>query len=325
MRALVVMLTAALLGSAPALADCPKPYTGAEMTADLGAASTTLRDRDIPAFTAAGKRLEAGLVCADKAFPKLAYASAYRFIGVTHAYNGDEPGARRWFRSALELESTFDWDVDEMDFADPLRATFEAERGGAESKPVAFPGAAFLSAEGTSWLLDGRPLATPAATVERPHVLQQVRDADQSVVQAFLVEGNAFPTAILTTPPTPVVTQNSKGKKGKGSAPVASAATPADDSSYTVTKIQRVRPPAKTPLIVLGGIGVAGGGALYALSYLKHQDFEAATTTEELLAAQKQTNLFVIAAGSVFALGLGTGYVGVTLDSGPGCFVGARF
>ena len=70
---------------------------------------------------------------------------------------------------------------------------------------------------------------------------------------------------------------------------------------------------------------MVGSGALYALSYMSHQDFEAATTTDAMLAAQKKTNMLVIASGSVLALGVGAGYVGVSLDTGPGWFIGARF
>lgn len=322
MRFVLTLLVSLLSGSA--FAACPDPYTGTELATDLSQLGTSLRDQDMAKFVPAGARVEAGLICADKAFPRMAYASAYRYIGVAKFRSGDEAGARRWFRTALELEPTFNWDVDEMDFADPMRSMFEEERAKASLPPTARPGQSLVNGEGTQWYIDGRVLNTPEATPDRPHLLQQVNTADQSVVQSFIVDGYGFPDSMLKSTTVAAPAPTAKEKKNKEKAKDAPVVTTNEDG-YQVVKVQRVRPPLKTPLIVLGGVGVLGSGALYGLSYLSHQDFEAATTTDDMLAAQKKTNMLVIASGSVLALSVGAGYVGVSLDTGPGWFIGARF
>lgn len=321
----VVTLMISLLGGS-AFAACPEPYTGQKLASDLSQLGTTLRDQDMGKFVPTGQRVEAGLACADKVFPRMAYASAYRYIGVAKFRCGDEANARRWFRVALELEPTFNWDVDEMDFADPMRALFEEERAKASLPPTARPGQGLVQTEGAQWYIDGRTLNAPEATSDRPHLLQQVNTADQTVLQSFLIDGYGFPDSVLkatavAAAETPAKAKKDRTKKSNSPAPVVST----NDDGYQVVKLERVRPPLKTPLIVAGGVAVAGSGALYALSYLSHQDFEASTTTDELLAAQKKTNMLVIASGSVLALGIGAGYVGVSLDTGPGWFIGARF
>lgn len=321
MRALLVLV--ASLWCRVASAACPDPYTGVELASDLSALGTSLRDQDNERFAAAAKKVEDGLLCAEQAFPRMAYASAYRYLGVAHYRSGDEAGARRWFRTALELESTYNWDVDEMDFADPLRAIFEVERGVAGVAAVPVQGQALATVEGSQWLLDGRLLTIPSATPDRPHLLQQVSTADQRVQAAFLIDGNTFPAEALRA--TVVVAEAPPPRARKSKQPAPAQVTGKTEDGYQVVRIERIRPPLKTPLLVAGGVGLLGGGAVYALSYMSRQDFEAATTTDALYAAQKKTNLLVLASGGVFAVGLGVGYVGVTLDSGPGWFFGTRF
>lgn len=325
MRRLASALVALLL-STSAYAACPKPYSGADLGADLGVLATSLRDQDMEKFLPVGKRVEDGLSCADKAFPKMAYAAVYRYIGISHFRSGDTAGATRWFTTALELEPTFSFDVDELDFADPMRAAFELARDNASVDPVPMRNVTLATDPSSSWLLDGRPLTSPQATLDRPHLLQKVNSADQSVLAVYLIDGNGFPPdAIKST--TPVATAEEPKKKGKDKKPTSTpvATTTGTDDAYQVVKIDRVRPPAKTPLILVGGLSVVGGGVLYGLSFASHGQFDAATDTESLLAAQRKTNLLVVASGAVFAVGVGAGYVGITLDTGPGWVVGAKF
>ncbi len=58
-----------------------------------------------------------------------------------------------------------------------------------------------------------------------------------------------------------------------------------------------------------------GAGGVYALAWNARGEFDAATTTEQLLAAQDTTNMFVIASGGVFAVGMGIGYWGAILGA----------
>jgi hypothetical protein len=56
------------------------------------------------------------MVCLSSSAPSPIFASAYRYIG-TYRYLvlNDEAGARRWFRVALEIDATHNWDAAELD------------------------------------------------------------------------------------------------------------------------------------------------------------------------------------------------------------------
>jgi outer membrane biosynthesis protein TonB len=101
----------------------------------------------------------------------------------------------------------------------------------------------------------------------------------------------------------------------------AGALNPLDD----VVTVQRVRPVMKTPLLLLGGASLLGAGGTYAASYLMHQRFEAATTTDEANQLKTSTNALVIASGGIAVLGVGLGYWGVLLDGGVGLGLHRRF
>ena len=131
MIALVFTFVPALLTALVprAEAGCAAPYTGAALVKDLGSVASALRNMDDSAFSSSGKALEAGLPCLDQTAPPQLYASAYRYIGAVHfLVDNDVPGARRWFRSSLELEPTYQWDAQELDLGNPLRQAWEAER-----------------------------------------------------------------------------------------------------------------------------------------------------------------------------------------------------
>jgi len=320
-RALLVLLLATWSGAA--LADCPAPYTGTGIASDLSVASTALREQNDAQFKAVAARLEAGLPCADTLLPRQAVASAARDIGVAHFRAGDEAGGKRWLRTALELDSTYSFDVDEMDFSDPLRTVYDEQRSAAGVAPTALQGKGLETPDGTAWYLDGRPLSAPSATLDRPHLLQRVSTADNKVLAAWIIDGNSFPAETLQSTVVAAATPSKTKKAKEKAAPAPQPA--ADPDAYQVVQVNRLRPPAKTPLMILGGVGVLGGGAVYALSFAAHKEFEAATTTDALLSAQKKTNLLVLASGGVLVLGLGVGYVGVTLDAGPGWMIGGRF
>lgn len=310
-----------------AQAACPTPYTGAQLAGDLGALSSALREGEDTKFIDVAARLEAGLPCADRAFNRAVFASAYRYMGIYRYRGGNEAEARRYFRVALELEPTYEFDINEMDFVDPIRTAFTEERNAAFADKVPMAGVSFSVPAGASVLLDGRPVTKAEATLDRPHLVQIV-GADQVVQQAFLIDGNQFPAELVKSNAVAAVTttETKKSKDKKPSEKKDTKEVPVSSpDDYSVVKIERVRPPAKTPLLVLGGAGMLAGGALYALSFGAHADFDAATNTEELSAARSRTNGLVLGSVGALAAGVGIGYVGVILDAGPGVMIGARF
>ena len=109
-------------------AECPTPYTAAALGGDLGVMSSSLRGGDRAAFKIAGAALNRGLPCVDAPLAPVVLASVYRYAGLQAYFTGDSRKAEGWFRSALELDSSFDWDVKELAIDDPIRSVFEAQR-----------------------------------------------------------------------------------------------------------------------------------------------------------------------------------------------------
>jgi len=89
--------------------------------------------------------------------------------------------------------------------------------------------------------------------------------------------------------------------------------------------IQRMRPPLKTPLLIVGGVGVTAGIGLYVGSIITHGKFKKATTSADVLRLQGTTNSLVIASGACLLVGLGSGYAGIILDGAPGFWYTTRF
>ncbi len=104
---------------------------------------------------------------------------------------------------------------------------------------------------------------------------------------------------------------------------MAAAATPEDE--YAVQTVKRVRPKAKTPLMIAGGVAALGAGGLYGASFATRAKFDAASTEEEMLKYRSSTNALVIASGVTLALGLGVEYTAIILDGNPGMMLRGRF
>jgi hypothetical protein len=283
-----------------AQAECAAPYTAGSLANDLGAMSAGLRGGDRDAFKVAGASLSRGLPCVDAPLAPVVLASVYRYVGLQEYFTGDTAKAQGWFRSALELDSSFDWDINELPINDPIRVAFEAEREAAGVERVAVVGGRELAVpDGGRLTADGRALTEATLTPDRPHLIQWMQISDNSVVQVWIVEGAELPDALLG------------GARDRSS-------TVQSGGSFAVEKIERSRPPLKTPMIILGGVGLAGGIGMYAMSFGAHKQFQKATTTAELEKKRSLTNGLVMGAGGAIAVGSGLTYLGVMLDGGTG-------
>ncbi len=325
------LLVAALAPAARA--ECTRAYVGEELVNDLSTMTAALRSLDEAAFKASGKRLEASVACIKTPVPPMVFAAAYRYIGAYHFFSGDQDGARRWFRSALELDPTFDWDVSEVPVGHPMRGVFDGERDAASVDPVPVEGKVLNVPAGSALYLDGREIDAPAATPDRPHLLQVVATSDRTVRQVFMIDGNAFPPQFLrdaevaAAPEEPAKKskKDKKSKKKKGKDDEAVAEAPVVTDPLAVQKVERVRPAIKTPLMVTGGLVMAGSGVIYAMSFASHKEFERASTTSELERYRTLTNTLVLASGGTLLAGIGIEYAGIMLGTGAGFTLGGRF
>src|SRR6185436_17415861 len=79
----------------------------------------------------------------------------------------------------------------------PIRMEFEDARVVASAMPEKTEGAKGLVApSGSTFLLDGRPWTEAAATLDRPHVFQELKDGKQ-IVSGAIIESNEFPKRYL--------------------------------------------------------------------------------------------------------------------------------
>jgi hypothetical protein len=320
---LMVASFVGVFGLSPSLAwaECARAYTGPELVNDLSAMSAALRKLDEDTFKISGANLEKNLPCMRTQVQPQVFASAYRMIGAYEFLAGDRSKAAVWFRSSLELEPGFEWDVSEFPFEHPIRAAFNGERAIAGGDKMAIPGKVINEPAGSKLFLDGRALTKAAATPGRPHILQVIAE-DRTVRQVFLIDGNAIPEQFLRDEgtATPVAASGKKGGKGQP------AASTNPEDPFAVQKVQRVRPKAKTPMMVAGGVVALGAAGVYGASFATRAKFDAANTTADLERYRGLTNGLVIGAGATLAVGLGIEYAGIILDSQGGGFrIGGRF
>jgi tetratricopeptide (TPR) repeat protein len=299
------LVAAATVGAEASAQDCARAYTSAELSRDLGAMTTALRAKNESDYRNVGQRLSTQIACVRKDLPQRVWASAYRHLGAYFYMAGNFEESKRWFKTAIELEPSYEWDIAELTIDHPLRRAFDAQRNAATEPPVALAGKTLAPPSGGKIKLDGRELDEPAATLDRPHILMVVGD-DRVARQVFLIEGNEIPAQFL----------------GEGEA-VASDEKPED--LYAARTVERVRPPAKTPLMVTGGALALVGGALYGTSFATRSQFYEATTPADLDKYRNLTNTLVIAAGASLAIGVGVEYVGIIISEQPGLAFQGRF
>ncbi len=267
---LTLLLTTAFAQSeAPA---CEAPVSLGAVVDRLTAVETALRGEDFPAAGTQAEQLANDLVCVDAVLPSLVAQRVYRGIGAGLFVVGDEAVADRWLRTALELDPTFQFGIEELPGDHPLRGHLEDLRRANDGGAVALEEQVF-SVEPV--FLDGRPIDTPKARVDRFHVFQV--DEAEADVRTELIEGNAFPDDVLekgsaSDGPQQVATQDEglsdreRRKAEKMRAREARRQARNEPRYDKDGNIRRLRPKEKTPLMIAGGVIVASAGAIYALS-----------------------------------------------------------
>jgi hypothetical protein len=312
MRMLWMVVVPVVLGLGNAEAsECASRASIDDFLAQYQEAIGTLRGNDPEAFLLSSEGLAKQFPCLSEAIPPRMLASAYRLVGVRHFRTGDEEGAMRWLRTARQLDPGFEWDIGTLDVDAPERALYAQQQMFAGIDPVGVPGKLLARPPGTRVLLDGVVLKEASATPDRYHLLQVV-DNSGPVRSSQVILGNAFPQALLRVP----AADEADRIAGQMAASSAPSSAPARQS--TVERIQRDRPPFKTPVLALGGAGLAGAAALYGLSYGANQDFLSATKTAQLTAARGSANTYFWASLACLAAGTATASWGVYMSDGMG-------
>jgi len=315
-----------------ARAECTGTYTGDQLVEDLGQMTVALRALDEERFQSAGLRLEGNLTCAKQKIPVGVFASAFRFIGAYHYLSGRDEVARAWFRSSLELDGDFQWDITELDLEHPMRRTFDEERAVATAAGEPLEGMVINPPSGSTLLLDGRSFTEPLMTGDRPHVLQVIGD-DQSIRQVFVIEDGQIPEQFLLSESMLKARQEAasaassekkkkkknkkKDKKKDTEAPEESAvetsSAASSDNEYDVVRVERTKSGSKIPMLAGGGAALIASGVLYGLSSASHKNFDTVDTTDDLNAARNMTNQLVMASGVSLVAAVGMGSIGLAL------------
>lgn len=316
----LALMGSVALHSSEARAECAAAYTSDALLGDIQMMATALQSKDAATLKAKATVLEAGLVCLREPMPPALYATVYRMMGVAAFENGDAELANKWFYSALELDPTHEWDINDVPPGTPLfQAYTEAKSKSLDKVPV--EGMVLNAPAGSSLLIDGRPLEEAAATADRFHLIQQVSASNGAVRSSWLITGNAFPEVLLMDAAlsrdeakereSAEDGGSSKGRR-KNEEVLAGGYTESE-----VTSVARERPRAKIPLLAAGGVGLLAAGGIYAASFSTQNQFNEATTTDDLLAAQQLTNTLVIASGGALLMGAGVGAWGVVIHDTP--------
>lgn len=333
----------ALTSSTARAADCPEPYSVETMLEDLVAVETFLRNADDELAGKAGEKLEAGFGCMTEVVPRMIVGRAIRAVGSGLVAGGNDEKGESWFRTAAELEQSFDFGIEDMPETHRIRDVYATAKSSSSGEEVVVAGATL--ATGTAYL-DGRKMLEPKARMDRLHLFQF---DGGSGAKTWVIEGNHFPDEVLVLAPPPVVGKNGKVKPVKGVEPVPTAVAAAPKPTVAAPKpttapkptapqpvapkpvrtsvsntgqntvvLERQRPWEKTPLLIGGGTVIAGGVAVYYASYVARQKFNDSNDVDELEPLQSQVNRLAIASMAILAVGAGTVTWGVILDgSGP--------
>jgi len=314
----LALLSGAAFSSATAQAECQAAYTSDALLEDIQVMAMALQAKDAQSLKGRGAIIEAGLVCLREPMPPALYATVYRMMGVSAFENGNTKLANQWFHIALELDPTHEWDIADVQPGTPLFKAYSDART-ASVVPVQIEGMALNPPAGSSLLIDGRPLESAAATPDRFHLVQQVSSSNRAVRASWLVMGNALPAQLLLEESL----SRNEAKDLEQASDTAGKGRRKDEEvlagGYTeseVTPIARERPRAKVPLLAAGSVGLLAAGGIYASSFSTQAQFNDATTTEDLLAAQQLTNTLIIASGGALLMGAGVGVWGVVIDDG---------
>ncbi len=199
-------LTLLALPSLALAEPCEAPYNVDGLLGDLVTVEGFLRGGDDAAAGEAAKKMEAGLACMDEVLPGMIAGRALRAVAAGLYAGGDVERGTSWFKTAVEIEPTFEYGLEDMAADHPARSTYmDLRDGGSGGDPVKLE----RELKGTVYL-DGRKMSSAKARAERLHLLQ----VDDSGVQSFIINGSEYPEEALV-PLASAVASTGKGKKEK--------------------------------------------------------------------------------------------------------------
>lgn len=274
-----------------------KKFTAKEAAVQLSTLNSYFVRKDYDRVKESSALLEVNLPCMRTPAPPQVFATAYRYIGVGYYLDGNEEAAKRWFRTALELNPNHKWGVSEVSTSDPLYKVYEEARNDATVDLVLIEGKKLSPPPDTVVYVDGRVWKESGLTPDRPHIVFIAARADRHIMERFIIDGAGLPGMLL---------EDGAPEKKKGNE---------ETDMFAVTKVKRVRPPAKTPLMVSSLTTLVAAGGVYGYTFTTNQEFFAAKTTEDKQAIRSKNNGLIVTSIAIGTLGLGVGYAGMIIDA----------
>lgn len=276
-------------------AECPEAYVVSNVMDDIKKAKTALQDSDNQSLVTVSKDIESKILCLDA--PLLSngqvFEKLYRIIGYGYFYSDDMSNAKKWFSSAQEALPSFRFSSEALE-EENLRQLYEDVRTTRQEKSE-IEGQLLQVPAGTKLYVNGNLVSsTEFSKGQYNHAFLLSEVGDNIQVQARFAFEDTFPPELL--------------RQDDG--------TQVYDGS--MKKVDRIRPPEKTPLMIVGGVTSVVAMGLYGYTFKTNQDFEAATTPDDMRSIQSLNNNLIITAGVVGFVGFGLGYTGVLIDSQGG-------
>ncbi|MFK7928522.1 MAG: hypothetical protein AB8H79_10045 [Myxococcota bacterium] len=295
---------------------CAGDYTSDQLVLDVQAVELAIIDQAAPKALSSAKAIESHLPCASTRLPLGFLSRVYRGVAGGLYVGGDRASAEPWFQTAIELDESYRYGVEDLPGDHPVRAIYAAMLR--VKQPDANRVATLTFVDGGDWYLDGRKLKGPAATPGRPHLLQRDYDGE---IKSWVMSGAAFPKEVMTEVKG-AAADDGKGRRKKDKSKFA---VDVHDMGKGAIEIQRTRPPEQVPLIV-GGTGlIVAGLALGVGSYVSKENFKTINDSEEKLAkSQRTTNRLALGAAAAIAVGAGTLSYGFIVSDGGGVGGGLR-
>jgi hypothetical protein len=299
----------ALVIAAPAQAqECDADYGADQLVLDLSDLEVEVVKNDESTSINLVTRLEKQLPCMSQKLPLGFLGRVYRGIGGGYYVGGDKLKSERWFRTALEIDRTYRYGVEDLPGDHALRMVYSSLLQAEELPPSPVSGMRFVK-EG-NFYIDGRKLTAATARVARPHILQHETEAG---VKTWLIDGNTFPASVMESGNNiaEIKTKDKKRQQERGQKH--------DVDVYTMGSkamlVEGSRPPEQIPLIVGGtGMLVAATG-LYVGSMVSRRNFNTIRGSETTLRkSQQATNRLTLGALGLLAVGTGTLSYGIVID-----------
>ncbi len=274
-------------------------YTAENIIKDIGDMDSAIGEDNLVSIKTIGERMARDLLCMSTPAPPMVFATLYRHLGVYyHVMNNPQEG-NRWFRSAIEIDPSFEWEPSVLPLDRAERQEFEQQRLIAGAEPDFLEDKIFSLPEGTILYLDGHMISEPSAVEERPHVLLLVQESSKNVEARYLIDGNNFPEVLLT--------EGSVNQED---------AQKVEDDLLAVKQVYRMRPAIKTPLLISSAVTLTAAASMYGVTTKTNASFyEKGKTYDEYKSIQRTNNNLVIGSVVSLVIGVGTGYTGALIDA----------